>query len=99
MTEQKFVNEAVYREHSKMCDERFRRDKEDIENYGADIDDIKKLTAEISQLVKQNDAVIKAHEKRLYTLEHKPSVWLERIISAGISTLVAALVSAVLQKG
>ena len=97
--EQRFLNEAVYHEHARLCDERFRRDKDDIDRHSGDIDDIKKLTAEISQLVKQNDSTIKNHEKRITGLEHKPSVWIDRIISAGISTLVASVVASVLSGG
>ena len=96
---QTFVNEAVYKEHSRMCDERFRRDKADIEKHEADISEIKQLTIEIAALVKKNDDTLERHELRLGNLEKKPSLWMERIISAGISTLVAAVVAAILSGG
>ena len=96
--EQRFVDEKVYTEHSKMCDERFRRDKDDIARISDEVDDIKKLTVEIAALVKKNDDVLEKYDERIIALEHKPSVWIDRIISAGISTIVAALVSGELVK-
>ena len=97
--EQKFVNEGVYKEHSKMCDERFRRDKEAIEKLESDTEDIKRLTVEIAALVKKNDDTFEKHDRRITSLEHKPSVWIDRIISAGISTVVASVVASVLSGG
>ena len=97
--EQRFVNEGVYREHARMCDERFRRDKDAIVKLEGDMDDIKKLTVEIAALVKKNDEIFKKHDARISSLEHKPSVWIDRIVSAGISTIVAAVVTAVLSGG
>lgn len=97
--EQRFVDEKVYTEHSKMCDERFARDKQDISDMKSDVDDIKKLTVEIAALVKKNDDALEKHDKRISNLEHKPSVWIDRIISAGISTLVATVVTAVISGG
>ena len=94
-----YVEKNVYTEHCRMCDERFERDKHDIAKHGEDISDIKKLTTEISLLVKQNDELMKNHESRLSSLEHKPSMWLERIISAGISTFASALVAYLLAGG
>lgn len=97
--EQKYVSEGVYTEHSKMCDERFARDKQDIADIKVEVDDIKKLTVEIAALVKKNDEALEKYDKRITTLEHKPSMWIDRLISAGISTLVAAIVTAVISGG
>ena len=51
--EQKFVDEKVYTEHSKMCDERFRRDKDDIARISDEVDDIKKLTVEAELILEK----------------------------------------------
>ncbi len=88
-----FVEQGVYHEHCRMCDERFKRDKCDIEKHDSDIDDIKKLTAQISQLVKQNDAVLKKHSARIDAIEKKPSLVVDRIVSACISALVSAIIA------
>ena len=97
--EQKYISESVYREHSKMCDERFRRDKEDIDRISGDVKDIKELTVEIAALVKKNDEALENQNDRIARLEHKPSLWMDRIVSALISTLVAFLVTSVLSGG
>ena len=87
------VSETYCIEHGKMLDERFRRDKEDIEKHGTIISELKDLTKEISALVKQNDTTIKNHENRIVQLEKKPSMWLDRIISALISAAIAAVIT------
>ncbi len=87
------VSETYCKEHGKMLDERFRRDKEDIEKHERTISELKDLTKEISALVKQNDTTIKNHENRIVQLEKKPSMWLDRIISALISAAIAAVIT------
>lgn len=90
------VSKDFCNEHSRMIDERFGRDKEDLDKHEKSIAEITKLSAEIGQLIKQHDDVIKQHETRIDTLEHKPSVWLDRILSGVVAAVIAALVAAVL---
>lgn len=90
------VNMGYCKEHEKLIDERFRRDKDDIMHHEERIKKIEDLTLEISLLVKQNDETAKNHEKRLAALEKKPSVWLDRILNYIMSAFIAALVAAIL---
>ena len=91
--ENNVVSKTYCKEHERLIDERFRRDKEDIDKHGSDISDLKDLTKEISTLVKQYDSTIINHEKRLAEVEKRPSMWFDRIISALISAAVAAIVA------
>lgn len=91
------VSKEYCTEHNRMMDERFSRDKEDIKRHNDAIGKLTTLSTEIGQLIKQHDDVIKQHETRIDTLEHKPSVWFDRIISGIVAAVVAALVAAVLK--
>ena len=91
------VTTAYCQEHGKVVDERFKRDKEDLQRHEDTLKKLSELTAEISALVRQNNEDIDDHENRISTLEKKPSLWLDRIISGIIAAVGAALVAAVLK--
>ena len=91
------VTTAYCQEHGKVVDERFKRDKEDLQRHEDTLKKLSELTAEISALVRQNNEDIDDHENRISTLEKKPSLWLDRLISGIIAAVVAALVAAVLK--
>lgn len=88
-----YVEKNVYTEHCRMCDERFRRDKQDIEKHDETLQKITQLTSEIALLVKKNDGILEKHEVRIENLEKKPSMWVDKIISTAVATIVAAVVS------
>lgn len=90
------VSKAVCNANNKLLDERFARDKADILKHEEAIVKLTQLTTEIGQLVKQHDETIQKHETRLNTLEHKPSLWLDRILYGIIAAAIAALVAALL---
>jgi len=62
------------------------------------IAEMAKLSAEIGQLVKRHDTELEKHDKRIEKLEHKPSMWFDRIINGIVSAVVAAFVAAALKK-
>ena len=90
------VNKEVYDTHNKMIDERFARDQADIQRHTETLEGMTRLTAEIGSLVKQHDTTIKEHEDRLEHLEHKPNVWLDRIIQLVLGGVISVIVVAVM---
>ena len=91
------VSKEYCGEHNRMIDERFSRDKADIKRHNEAIGELTKLSSEIGILIKQHDGTIKDHESRIDTLEHKPSVWFDRIVSGIVAAVVAAIVAALLK--
>lgn len=89
------VDKELCESNRKVMDERFRRDKEDIEDLKEGQDEIKKLTIQMAELVKQNHEAIEKHGNRLDALERRPSMWWDKLLSAGISAGVAAIISAI----
>ena len=87
------VSQAYCKEHSKLYDERFERDMRDIARHEDSIQEMQKLTIQISELIKQNNETIKDHTKRLVELEKKPSKWVDKFLSALISAGIAAVIA------
>ena len=93
------VTEEFCREHGRLIDERFRRDKEELVRHEEELNEIRSLTLEMSALVKQNNESMKNHENRITALEKKPSVWFDRIVAGIISAVIAAVVTMVFGNG
>jgi len=91
------MNDQYCAEHEKLCDERFARDK-------ADIDELKKLTSKmsecsikLSEIAKQHTEKLKDHEGRLDDLESRPGNLWDKVVAGVIAAAVAALMGLVLK--
>lgn len=98
-----YVVEEVCAERHKVVDERFSRDKQDIEDVKRSLEDkderqrkIEQLTVEMGQMLKNHDRLLENHDKRLETLESKPSQIWDKIQGAFIGAVVTGLVAAIL---
>lgn len=91
MTEAAF-SRGEYTARKETCDERFKRDKERLEELEENTKDIQKLTIEISQLVKRHDDMLKEQGDRITALEQRPGKWMDGAVAAGIAAMVAAAV-------
>lgn len=80
-------------ERRRTIDERFARDLKDIDDCKARLKKIEELTIKMGELVEANQKAVEDHDSRLYALEHRPSMWWDKLLSAGVSAGVAALVS------
>lgn len=93
------VDNAVCEAKCKVMDERFARDKADIEECKTRLKKIEELTIQMAELVQANQTNKEAlddHNERLDALEHRPSVWLDKLVSAVISAGIAALISGII---
>lgn len=92
------VDKAVCEAKCKVMDERFARDLKDIDDCKDRLKKIEELTIQMAELVKtsqeSNQKALEDHDDRLDALEHRPSMWWDKLLSAGISAGVAALISA-----
>ena len=92
------VDKAVCEAKCKVMDERFARDLRDIDDCKDRLKKIEELTIQMAELVKTsqeaNQKALEDHDDRLDALEHRPSMWWDKLLSAGISAGVAALISA-----
>lgn len=91
------VNREVCDAKCKIMDERFARDMRDIGDCKTRLQKIEELTIQMAELVKAsqetNQRALDDHNNRLTALEHRPSMWWDKLLSAGISAGVAALIS------
>ena len=104
------VDQAVCYERQKVIDERFARDKHDIQALQVHQEDAERRTAEIEKLnvqmaeiLKKHEAQIDDHEKRITSVESRDGKkWgkvTDCIISGVVAALVAALMAIVLNGG
>lgn len=93
------VDKAVCEAKCKVMDERFARDLRDIDDCKDRLKKIEELTIQMAELVKTsqeaNQKALEDHDDRLDALEHRPSMWWDKLLSAGISAGVAAIISAI----
>ena len=80
-------------ERRRTIDERFARDLKDIDDCKIRLQKIEELTIKMGELVEANQKAVEDHDSRLCALEHRPSMWWDKLLSAGISAGVAALIS------
>lgn len=98
-----YVGEEVCTERHKVVDERFARDKQDIEEIKKGLEDkderlrqIETLTVEMGQMLKNHDRLLENHDKRLETLESKPGKLWDTLVTEIIKLLTSGAIGALL---
>lgn len=86
------VPEAVCRERLRVQEERFNRDRERLERGEQKIDSVEKAVVLLTEMAKQTKEDLADHDRRLETLEHRPNMWMDKAIAAGISAGVSGLI-------
>lgn len=86
-------NASYFDAQRRLCDERFARDKERLDKDEEKIEEITACNTKITCLIEKYDNVLDSHEERLKSLEQKPNMWLDRIVTAIISTGISVLVT------
>ena len=91
------MDKTVCAEHEKLCDERFARDKHDI-------DELKQLTRKVSEcsiklsgIAEQHNEKLKDHESRLDELERRPGNLWDKVVAGIIAAAVAYLMGVVMK--
>ena len=82
---------VAFEEHKKLCDERFKRDKEDIRDGKEGLAELATLVTEMATMQKQSMAQTADQETRIRALEGKGGAWLDRLISLGLGAAIGAL--------
>lgn len=88
-----YVSEELCRERRCLQDERFSRDRERLEKGEDKIDSVEKAVVLLTEMAKQTKEDLADHDKRLETLEHRPNMWLDKGIAAGISAVVSGIIA------
>ncbi|MEA5047887.1 MAG: hypothetical protein VB034_04670 [Eubacteriales bacterium] len=91
------IERKEFEGQKRLCDERFKRDKEDIQDSKASLEDLTRLVTEMAAMQKQSMAQTADQETRIRALESRGGAWLDRIISLVLGALIAYLASIVLK--
>lgn len=85
---------------SRLCGERFARDKERIERLEEKGDAVASMLAgavgaleRVTKRLDDTDAELLDHEHRLREAEKRPAGWFDRIVGAVLTAIVAAVVA------
>ena len=85
------MNENVCAEHEKLCDERFARDKHDIDELKQLTRKVSECSIKLSSIADQHNEKLKDHESRLDELESRPTQWWDKVVAGIIAAAVAYL--------
>ena len=83
------VSEAVCRERTRIQEERFARDRERLEKGEEKIDTMEKAIVYLTENAKRTNEELSDHDKRIETLEHRPSLLWDKVIFGIISAVVS----------
>ena len=90
-----FVSKDTFDGRAKVVDERFARDKEQLDEHKTSIKVLSDLTITMTEMIKRHDSQVNDHEKRLDQLEKAPvETWskMKMTFITGIVGIVAAAV-------
>lgn len=87
------ISRGEIESRDKLYDERFARDKERIEKTEELTAKMSELLSQVTEIQKSDHEELKEHNKRISTLETRPSAWMDKIWSAGIASAVSAIVA------
>lgn len=88
-----YVTESVCRERRCLQDERFSRDRERLGKGEDKIDTMEKAIVYLTENAKRTNEELSDHDKRLETLEHRPSMWMDKVIAGIISAVISGAIA------
>ena len=96
------ITRDEYEGRERLCDERFARDKKQIEQCEKLVHEIQLLNVKMSEMIERHDRELAAQDKRLHELEDKPAdtfgklkiAFATAIISGIAGYVVSAIVAA-----
>ena len=91
-----YVSEPLCKERQKTTDEHFKRVDERLKIGEGKIDTVEKAVVLLTEMTKHAKEDISDHDKRLETLEHRPSMWLDKVWTAVISVGVSGVMTLVI---
>ena len=95
-----FVTKAEYEGRELLCDERFARDKHQIDENKTMLREIRECNIRLSHIIERHDKELASHEKRLTTIEHAPADTYGKLkvalITAVVTGFAGYIVSAII---
>lgn len=85
------VSKHQFEGRENLCDERFRRDKERLDEFEKGMREVRKLSIQMGEMIKRHDDQIEAHERRILNLEKQPSEQFGKIKTAIATAVVTGL--------
>ena len=94
-----FVTHDEYEGRERLCDERFARDKHQIDENRTMLQELRDCNIKLTQMIERHDKELDAQEKRLSAIEHAPADTYGKLkvalITAVITGFAGYIVSAI----
>lgn len=86
-----YVTHDEYEGREKLCDERFARDKHQIDENKAMLREMRDLNIKLTQMIERHDKELEDHGRRLAQIEHAPADTYGKLKVALITAVVTGL--------
>lgn len=86
-----FVTHDEYEGRERLCDERFARDKHQIEENKAMLREMRDLNIKMTQMLERHDKELEEHGKRLTEIEHAPADTYGKLKVAVVTAIVTGI--------
>lgn len=83
-----YVTHDEYEGRERLCDERFARDKHEIEENKAMLKELRDCNIKLTQMIERHDKELEDYGKRLAQIEHAPADTFGKIKIALITAVV-----------
>ncbi len=83
-----FVTHDEYEGRERLCDERFARDKHQIEQNRVMLQEMRDCNIKLTQMIERHDRELETQAKRLTTIEHAPADTFGKLKVALITAIV-----------
>lgn len=83
-----YVTHDEYEGRERLCDERFARDKHEIEENKAMLKELRDCNIKLTQMIERHDKELEDYGKRLAQIEHAPADTFSKIKVALITAVV-----------
>ena len=88
-----YVSEPVCRERSRVQEEHLKRVDERLKIGEGKIDNVEKAVVLLTEMAKQSREELADHDRRLETLEHRPNMWMDKIVAGIIAAIISGVIA------
>lgn len=86
-----YVTQDEYLGRERLCDERFARDKHQIDENKTMLREIRECNIRLSQIIERHDKELASQDKRLTAIEHAPADTFGKLKIALITAVITGI--------
>lgn len=95
MEDRRLVSQDQFEGRNRLCDERFARDKERIKSQEDAMQEVRDLSIQMGEILKELTKTTGSHEKRICELERQPADQYSKVKLVIVSGLIGAIITTI----